>query len=84
MSTLQPRYHWQIRSDTKIENGRRIDEAKNESEYWKVVNDINKPQSETKWKLHDDKQEVIEDEEQIATRFNEFFVNKIEKLKANI
>ena len=61
-----------------------LDSANNESEYWKVVNNINKPQSEMKWKLINEDDVVTENEEEIATKFNEFFVNKIEVLKEKI
>ena len=79
--TLRNRVTTQVRNDVKKENGRRIEEASNESEYWNVVNDINKPHSETIWKLEDEDKTVITDEETIASKFNEFFVNKIELLK---
>ena len=39
--TLRNRVTRQVRMDTRTENGRRIDEAKSESEYWNVVIDIN-------------------------------------------
>ena len=81
--TLRNRVTNQLRNDTLTTNGKRIDEAQNESEYWKIINDINKPNSETKCKLNDGVTET-ENEEEVATRFNQFFVNKVEGLKANI
>ena len=74
----------QIREDVKKANGKKIDEANNETEYWKVVNDITKPNNNSKWKLKNDKGEDIEDEKEIAETFNSFFVTKIENLKATI
>ena len=38
----------QMRLDTLEQNAKRISEAKNEGETWKVVNDIIRPKSETK------------------------------------
>ena len=61
-----------MRAEVRNANGKRIDEASNESEYWNVINDISKPKSETKWKL-DDGICKTENEEEIAIRFNNFF-----------
>ena len=41
------------------------------------------PRTETRWKL-DENGVTVQDDKEIAERFNEFFVNKIEKLKSNI
>ena len=71
--TLRNRVTGQVRNDVRNENGKRIDEACNESEYWNVVNDIIKPKNDTKWKLEDSDRNDITDEEVIATKFNEFF-----------
>ena len=60
--TLRNRVTNQIRNDAITTNGKRIDEAKSESEYWKVINDINKPNSVPKYKL-DDGVSVTENEE---------------------
>ena len=73
-----------MRNDVRTKNGKRIDEASDEKEYWNVVNNITKPRAETKWSLNDEDQQGSENEEEIATKFNMFFVNKIKKLKANI
>ena len=40
--TLRNRVTNQIRNEVRAANGKRVDEATNESEYWKVVNDITK------------------------------------------
>ena len=72
----------QIREENKQANGKRIDEANTESEYWNVVNGIIKPQSEPKWKLVED-DIVTENDEEVAIKCNVFFVNKIEVLKSN-
>ena len=73
----------QIREENKIANGKKIDEANNESEYWNVINDINKPKTEEKWRIEDE-DGITEVNEEIATKFNHFFINKIEGLKTNI
>ena len=44
----------QSRADTIEQNGKKIDEAKNESDIWKIVNDINSPKAEKVWKLKKD------------------------------
>ena len=44
----------QSRADTIEQNGKMIDEAKNESDIWKIVNDINSPKAEKVWKLKKD------------------------------
>ena len=72
----------QIREENKIANGKKIDEANNESEYWNVINDINKPKTEEKWRIEDE-DGITEVNEEIATKFNHFFINKIEGLKTN-
>ena len=69
-----------IRQDTIIFNEERINKAGDENELWKVVNDITKPRSETSWKLEEDGREV-EKEEEIADIFNNYFIEKIDKLK---
>ena len=61
--SLRNRTTNQIREDVKQANGKRTDEANNESEYWKVVNDITSPKCDTKWKLIDDEVLIEEDQE---------------------
>ena len=65
------------------ENSRRIDEANCENEFWKIVNDITKPKSETTWKLDSEKGQITKVVE-VAEELNEFFVSKIAKLKDSI
>ena len=72
-----------IRKDTIAYNEERIEKANDENEIWKVVNDIIAPNSETSWKLNE-AGKILEDEKEIAEVFNEYFVEKIEKLKENI
>ena len=81
--SLRNRVTQQIRQDVKNANGKKIDEANNETEYWKVVNDIIKPNRNPTWKLVEDGLEV-NSEKDIAETLNTFFVSKIENLKANI
>ena len=47
--TLRNRVTQQIRLLVKQANDKKIDEANNESEYWKIVNDITNPRTETIW-----------------------------------
>ena len=73
----------QMRLDTLEQNAKRISEAKNEGETWKVVNDIIRPKSETKITISTPVGDVS-DEQEVANSFNRFFVDKIELLKENI
>ena len=57
--TLRNRVTNQIRNEVRAANRKRVDDSTNESEYWKVVNDITNAKTETKWKL-DDGVDVIE------------------------
>jgi hypothetical protein len=84
--TLRNRVTKQIREEVIHANGKRMDEASSESEYWKIIKDINDPPSVNSWKLlcSNDSETVIVNEAEIATKFNEHFVDKIENLKANI
>ena len=49
----------------------------------KVVKDITAPKSTNQWTLNEEGKEV-ENEEEIAEIFNDFFVTKIKDLKENI
>ena len=40
-----------LRSDTIKQNGSKIEEAKDENEIWKIINNIKKPRSESEWKI---------------------------------
>ena len=41
--TLRNRVTKQVRDEVILANGKRIDEAKSETEYWKIIKDINDP-----------------------------------------
>ena len=74
----------QIRKDTIAANGKRINEAKNEGEMWKIVNNITNPNAdETTWKLKEGDKNTV-DEKEVADIFNQHFIKKISKLKENI
>ena len=62
---------------------KRVNNAKNENEIWKIVKDITNPKNENKLKLTENNEE-ISDEGKVADTFNNFFVEKINKLKENI
>ena len=72
-----------IRSDTIKANGKRIEEAKNEGEVWNVIREINSPRNEDTWALKEN-DEIITNEKKIAEKFNHYFIDKIEALKARI
>ena len=80
---LRNRTTQQIRRDAVKANGKRIEEANNESEVWKVVKEINTPRSESNWTLIDNNITITEERE-IAETFNNYFVEKIANLKARI
>ena len=73
----------QIRSDTLQQNGERISKAANEGESWKIVNEIIKPRSVNNITIHTAGRETNVESE-VATALNNFFVEKINSLKANI
>ena len=50
---------------------------------WNIVNNISKPDRETKWKIIDGAK-IIEGEKEVANCFNLYFYDKIEGLKDNI
>ena len=72
-----------IQEDKLAFNSKRIDEANSEGEFWKIVNDISKPKTETIWKLETDS-EIITDNKKVADELNHFFVDKIANLKESI
>ena len=47
-----------------------------------LVNDITKPRPKAKWILEENGEE-IEDEKEIADIFNDYFIQKMERLKEN-
>ena len=73
----------QIRKDTIMSNGEKINKAKNEGETWKIVNDLVKPKSHVKIVLTKPNGETS-DEQEVADIFNTFFVKKISNLKEKI
>ena len=73
----------QMRTDTRNQNADRLANAKNEGEVWKIVNEIIKPKSSPQIVLSTNEGEVTDDLE-IANKFNEYFIQKIEDLKEKI
>ena len=69
-----------LKKNTIELNGKKIDEAKNESQIWKIVKNINNPRKENEWKISKD-EEIITDQKVIAEEFNKYFVDKISGLK---
>ena len=72
-----------IRKENIDYNNKRIIKAENESELWKITNEVTNPRKENEWKIKI-KEEIISDEMIIANAFNDFFVTKIQKLKDSI
>ena len=73
----------QMRTDTRNQNADRLTKAKNEGEVWKIVNEIIKPKSSPHIVLNTNDGELTDDLE-IANKFNEYFIQKIEDLKEKI
>ena len=61
----------------------KIDKAKDENEVWKVAYDIINPAKEKCWSMNINN-ETTTDTTIISNAFNNFFVEKIKDLKANI
>ena len=49
---LRNQINQRIRKETRNFNNARIDEAKNENEMWKVVNDVIKPKKGSEWRMN--------------------------------
>jgi hypothetical protein len=64
-------------------NGERITNARNESETWKIVNEIVKPKSQSSIVINGPSGE-ISNEQEVANSFNAYFVEKISALKENV
>ena len=72
-----------MRTDTRNQKADRLANAKNEGEVWKIVNEIIKPKSSPHIVLSTNDGEVTDDLE-IANKFNEYFIQKIEDLSVLI
>ena len=72
-----------VKKDTIKYNNERVEKAEDENEIWKIVNDITNPKCDKKWIL-EEQGVTIEDDQEVAEVFNDFFITKIRDLKANI
>ena len=72
-----------IRSESRKFNNEQIEKANNENEMWNVVNDVLNPRKDSNWRLNINGV-ITEEEEKIANAFNDFFIEKVEKLKEGI
>ena len=50
---------------------------------WNVVNDVINPNKSVSWKIKTE-QGTLEEETEIANAFNQFFIDKVQKLKEGI
>ena len=80
---LRNKVNSELKRDTVRNNNERIDKAKDENEVWKVVKDISNPNRNNNIILTENGKDVS-DEKEVAEIFNNFFIEKIEKLKENI
>ena len=74
----------QIRKENIDFNNNRIDKASNERELWNIANDVLNPRKESNWSITNPDGQKITDEGEVAEVFNDFFIEKVEKLKKNI
>ena len=82
--SLRNRVTNQLRKEQVEYNSKRIEEANLDREQWRVVNEAINPKKETKWNIKTKDDTNVSDEFQVAELFNEFFVEKVENLKASI
>ena len=73
----------QIRKENIEHNNNRVEEAKTESELWKITKEVTESKSENGWKININ-EVPTDDESIIAESFNTYFIEKIENLKQNI
>ena len=73
----------QIKKDKQAANAERIKKARNESEVWRIINDISKPRSEATITLIENGIEISEEKE-LADTLNDYFFSKINNLKNDI
>ena len=73
----------ELKKDTIRNNNERIDKANDENEVWKIVKEISSPNRNNNIILNEDGIEITDGKE-VAEIFNNFFIQKIEKLKDNI
>ena len=67
----------------RAHNNARVDNAKDENEIWKIVNEISNPRSGEGITIIENNVKIV-DEGKVAEIFNQFFVSKIKNLKDNI
>jgi hypothetical protein len=73
----------QIRKENLDHNNNRVEEAKTESELWKITKEVTESKSENGWKININ-EVPTEDQSIIAETFNTYFIEKIENVKQNI
>ena len=80
---LRNRVISELRKDNINLNNERVKNAADENEVWKVVKDVTKQNNPTSIVLEENGK-IIDNEEEVANVFNDFFVQKIQKLHDNI
>ena len=80
---LRNKVNSELKKDTIRNNNERIDKANDENEVWKIVKEISSPNRNNNIILNEDGIEITDGKE-VAEIFNNFFIQKIEKLKDNI
>ena len=80
---LRNRVNSMVKSDTIKYNDERVEKACDENEIWRIVKEVTSPKNESKWTLIEEGK-TINDEQEVAEIFNDFFINKISNIKDNI
>ena len=82
--TLRNQVTSKIRKENVDYNSKRINEAKNERELWNIANEVLNPRKESNWNVLDKNGMETTEEEKVADVFNDYFIDKVEQLKAGI
>ena len=72
-----------IKKDNIANSVRRVERSQKATEIWKIANEISKPRGNNKIILQDSNIK-IDNETEVAQKFNKFFINKIYKLRAKL
>jgi hypothetical protein len=71
------------RKDNISNSVRRVERSQKATEIWKIANEISKPSGNNTITLTEGNS-VIDDESEVAEKFNKFFIDKIKKLRGKL
>ena len=81
---LRNQINCRLRKESTAHNEKRVENAKSDAEIWKVVNEVVKPKKDNEWSIKTDSNCITSDPQEVADIFNNFFIKKVDDLKANI